>query len=101
MADYAVTDYSAITIEAAALEKQIYFMFTTMSSIANQMVESDLFELFPDGVFKDAAGLMHKIEQNEYDLDVVRKFKRTYVIITATQPKDCKPYQGMRRRQVC
>ena len=30
---------------------------------------------------------MHKIEQNEYDLDVVRKFKRTYVINTATQLK--------------
>ena len=81
VADYVVTDYSAITIEAAALEKQIYFyVYDYEQYCESNGLNLDLFELFPDGVFKDAAGLMHKIEQNEYDLDVVRKFKRTYVI---------------------
>lgn len=48
MADYVVTDYSAITIEAAALEKQIYFyVYDYEQYCESNGLNLDLFELFP------------------------------------------------------
>ena len=80
VADYIITDYSAISIEASALEKRLYFyVYDYDKYCASNGLNIDLYEQMPGCVFKDAAELIQDIQHNNYNFEAIRAFKRKYV----------------------
>ena len=78
--DCVITDYSAITIEAALLGKPVYFyLFDYEDYIAHNGLNVKLFEEFPDCVFSDAKKLMDAVNSGEYDYENYERFCRKYL----------------------
>ncbi|MDD2418716.1 MAG: CDP-glycerol glycerophosphotransferase family protein [Oscillospiraceae bacterium] len=81
VADYVITDYSAISIEAAALEKRVYlYVYDYARYFDSNGLNIDLSKELPGCVFGDAAALMDDIKSNSYDQQVIRSFRDKYVI---------------------
>lgn len=78
--DYLITDYSAIAIEAAILDKKTYyFVFDYEKYKENNGLNIDLYEEMPGFVFKDAKDLIENLEKNEYDMNALKKYKDKYI----------------------
>lgn len=81
VADYVITDYSAISIEASALLKRVYFyVYDYERYIESNGLNIDLYEEMPGCVFSDPGLLMEEIKRGEYNFNAVRLFKEKYVI---------------------
>lgn len=80
IADIAITDYSSFVFESAILEKPTYLYvpdydkYTKMNGL-----NVDIFKELPGYVFKDAKELFQKIDQNNYDKKIIKKFKNKYI----------------------
>lgn len=80
IADYIITDYSAISIEASVLNKPIYFyLYDYNDYCSNNGVNIDLYQEMKSCCFEDAKSLYKSIESKKYDLKLVKKFCNKYV----------------------
>ena len=78
--DCVITDYSAITIEAALLGKPVYFyLFDYEDYLEHNGLNVKLFDEFPDSIFTDPEKLVSAVESGEYDTDNYRRFCRRYL----------------------
>lgn len=79
VADYVVTDYSAISIEAAILNKPVYwYLYDCDLYDQKRGLNIDLFSEVGSAVCLTAAEVKNKI-CDEYDYETLRGFKRKYV----------------------
>lgn len=77
-ADIVITDYSAISIEAAALGKAVYLYVYDLEEYEESVgLNMDLFAELPGCVFRQAAQLAKALEQ-DYDYEAVRAFAKKY-----------------------
>lgn len=78
--DCVITDYSAITIEAALLGKPVYFyLFDYDDYLEHNGLNVKLFEEFPDCIFRDPEELVVAIESGRYDKENYARFCRKYL----------------------
>lgn len=78
--DAVITDYSAITIEAALLGKPVYFyLFDYEDYLDHNGLNVMLSDEFPDCVFRDPKKLVEAIESGEYDMENYRRFCEKYL----------------------
>lgn len=78
--DCVITDYSAITIEAALLGKPVYFyLFDYEDYLDHNGLNVKLFDEFPDCIFRDPEKLADAIDSGEYDMDNYCRFCRKYL----------------------
>ena len=78
--DCVITDYSAITIEAAVLGKPVYFyLYDYEDYLSKNGLNVKLFDEFPDCVFTDAEKLFKAICDGHYDFENYNKFCEKYL----------------------
>lgn len=78
--DCVITDYGAITIEAAVIKKPVYFyMFDYEEYISRNGLNLDPHDEFPNSVFDNAEDLVRAIDSGEYDFDNYERFRAKYV----------------------
>lgn len=79
-ADFVVTDYSAISIEASILEKPVYFYLYDYEEYASENgVNIDFEKEMPGCIFSHAPELVQSIESGHYDISLIKRFKDKYV----------------------
>lgn len=80
IADYIITDYSAISIEASIIDKPILFYVYDYDEYQElEGINIDLYEEFKPYVFKNIKSLYKCIKDNNYNLEVVKQFKNKYI----------------------
>jgi len=80
LADYIITDYSAIAVEAAVLNvKTLYFCYDYEEYREKNGMNIDLYSVMPGLVFKDADGLAEVIKTDSYDQEKLDKYIRDYL----------------------
>ena len=78
--DCVITDYSAITIEAALLKKPVYFyLFDYEDYMSKNGLNVKLFDEFPDSTFTEPKKLMAAISDGRYDHDNYDRFCAKYL----------------------
>lgn len=76
-ADYVITDYSSIALEAAALRKKTYYyLYDHESYCRTNGVNVDLEKEMPGCVFYDAESLNQAIESGKYEMDVLDAYRK-------------------------
>lgn len=84
ISDYIITDYSAISIEASILEKPIYlYCYDYKEYSSYPGINTDLKKEFKNYFFTDAKKLFKKIRTGNYDINIVKEYKRKYVCNTS------------------
>jgi CDP-ribitol ribitolphosphotransferase len=80
IADYVITDYSAISIEAAILNKPVFFyIYDYEKYIKNNGLNIDLKREMKGCCYKKFNSLYQKINVGKYDYEQLKKFKDKYV----------------------
>ena len=83
VADYVITDYSGMMIEAAAIDKPIYLYTYDLDDYKNKPgINIDLEKEFKGFVFKDAVSLFKVLDGKKYDFNLLNSFKNKYVSST-------------------
>ena len=78
--DYLITDYSAIAIEGASINiKTFYFVFDYDSYKDKNGLNIDLYKEMPGYVFNDFKKLYQKLDKEEYDTKILKKYKDKYL----------------------
>ena len=78
--DYVITDYSAIALEAAVLNKRTYYWaYDYKEYLENNGLNINLNEAAPGHVFKDIEDLMANIYNGGYDDDVLTAYRNKYL----------------------
>ncbi len=78
--DFLITDYSAIAIEGAVLDKPTYyFVYDYEEYRQKNGMNIDLFETMPGCVFRDAKELIAKLAAGEYNDDALQNYRRRYL----------------------
>lgn len=78
--DYLVTDYSAIAIEAAVLNKPTYyFVYDYEEYREKNGMNIDLFEEMPNCVFKDAKDLITALQTGEYPQTALDEYRKRFL----------------------
>lgn len=76
-ADYVITDYSSIALEAAVLRrKTYYYLYDYESYCRTNGVNVDLEKEMPGCVFYDAVSLKRAIESGKYDVNVLEAYRK-------------------------
>lgn len=80
VADYVITDYSAISIEACVLDIPLYFYVYDIDEYNEKVgLNIDLEKEMKKVTFKDATKLIKDLEKNKYPYDELKKFKNKYL----------------------
>ncbi|MDD2504686.1 MAG: CDP-glycerol glycerophosphotransferase family protein [Bacilli bacterium] len=80
VADYIITDYSAFSIEASLLNKKLYFyVYDYEEYLKKPGLNIDLYKYFNGYIYKQPKKIIEKIKQEEYDLNLVKKYRKDYV----------------------
>ena len=80
IADYIITDYSAVAFEASILQKQLYFYLYDIEEYReNRGLNIDLQKEMPQSTFLDVKDIIKTIEKNRYNYEELKKFKEKYV----------------------
>lgn len=80
LADYIVTDYSAILFEAVMLDKPVYFYaFDYQEYMGNRSFYIDYQTQIPGPIFKDSKELMDAIAKGKVDKQKIQDFKRLMI----------------------
>lgn len=78
--DCVITDYSAITIEAAVLGKPVYFyLFDYEAYLEHNGLNVSLPDELPSCVFREPRPLLEAIERGDYDWEAYRAFREKYL----------------------
>ncbi len=79
-ADYVITDYSAIALEAAVLRKKtLYWVYDYDEYTRENGLNVDMFESMPGLAFKDANELMAFIDKDEYPMELLDAYRQKYL----------------------
>lgn len=85
IADYVITDYSAIVFEAAILHKPLFFYAYDLDTyIDNRGFYIDYLNEMPGIISKNIARIISAIEKDEYDTKKIQDFREKYVNIKDT-----------------
>ena len=80
VADYVITDYSAMSIEAAILNKPvILYVYDEDKYREYEGINTDLYEDLPGYVFKEEKDIAKLIKEDNYDMEVLTKYRKKYV----------------------
>ena len=80
IADYIITDYSAVAFEASILNKPIYFyVFDIERYKSERGLNIDLLEEMKSCTYKSAREIINSIEEDNYNYDELLKFKNKYM----------------------
>lgn len=80
IADYVITDYSAVCIEASLLNKPVYFyLYDYLDYTKKNGLNVDLKKEMNGCCFTSFKALYKKIEENKYPYKKLEKFKNKYV----------------------
>lgn len=83
IADYVITDYSAIAIEASILEKPIYLYCYDYEEYSKYPgINTNLRKDLKGYIFTDSKKMFRKIEKQEYDINIIKAYKDKYVCDT-------------------
>ena len=86
IADYLISDYSCIIYEAAVLNIPLFFFaFDLQEYLNNRGLTIDYKKILPGIVSSNAKDIIAAIENNQYDINSVTKFREKYV----TNTQDC------------
>ncbi len=78
--DYLITDYSAIALEGAVLNRPTYyFVYDYEEYREKNGMNIDLFEVMPGCVFRDADALMQRLAQGGYPQDTLDAYRADYL----------------------
>lgn len=78
--DFLITDYSAIAIEGAVLNKPTYyFVYDYEEYREKNGMNIDLFETMPGCVFRDAEGLIKSLKAGEYNGEALANYRKRYL----------------------
>ena len=77
--DYVITDYYALMIDAAVINKKILlYVYDYDEYKKNNGVNLDLLNDFPTIAYQDAKKLMNIINKNKYDIKAYHEFQKKY-----------------------
>lgn len=80
IADYVITDYSAISIEAAILDKPVLLYIYDLEKYNEvEGVNPNLNEDLPGYVFDNIGDLYECIKKNKYDKRILERYKEKYI----------------------
>lgn len=80
VADYVITDYSGISVEASILDKNVLlFDYDKIDYMKSEGINVDLSEDLKDYYFEDIYSLVKFIENGKYDKKILRSFRNKYV----------------------
>ena len=80
VADYVITDYSSIALEAAVLRKKtLFWVYDYEEYLENNGLNINLYEAAPGHVFKDINELMKFIDEGRYDMDVLDRYREAWL----------------------
>ena len=80
VADYIITDYSAIVYEAAITKKPIYFYVYDYDTYQiDRGTYTSYLEEMPGPISKDFSDIMQAIKENQYDVERIEKFCNKYI----------------------
>jgi len=78
--DYLITDYSAIAVEAAVLNKKTYYyLYDFDAYMENNGINVSPFESMPGCAFHDAKSLMEDLTAGNYKQDVLDTYRKKYL----------------------
>lgn len=78
--DYLITDYSAIAIEAAILNKKtLYYLYDYEEYAQKNGINVNPFESMPGCAFKEAEELIAYLEMGKYDQKVLQDYREKYL----------------------
>lgn len=81
--DYFITDYSSLAVEAAAINKKTYYyLYDYEDYIKTNGLNLDPLKEFPKITFKNGKKLIENLNNNQYDIESFKQFKKKYL------PKD-------------
>ena len=79
-ADYVITDYSAVSIEASIQKKPVYFFLYDLEEYRKgRGLNTDIYHEIPDAVSMKGSEIIKKIEQEPYDYIKLERFCKKYV----------------------
>ena len=85
VADYVITDYSAIAFETVSLNKPLFFYLYDLDEYNDiRGLNVNLQEKMGSSTRKDIKEIIEIIEKNEYSYEELKKFKEEYVETTDT-----------------
>lgn len=80
VSDYVITDYSAIAIEAAILNKKTYYyLYDYEAYTEHNGINVSPFDSMPGCAFKDAKSLMEDLDSGNYRQDVLDAYRDKYL----------------------
>ncbi|MBO4815557.1 MAG: CDP-glycerol glycerophosphotransferase family protein [Clostridia bacterium] len=80
VADYIITDYSAVAFETSVLVKPIYFYVYDIEHYEKSRgLNVNLFEEMKNGTSKNIVEIIQSIENNRYDFGELEEFKNKYM----------------------
>lgn len=80
VADYIITDYSAIVYEAAITKKPIYFYVYDYDTYQiDRGTYISYLEEMPGPISKEFSKIMQSIQENQYDVQKIEKFCNKYI----------------------
>lgn len=80
ISDYLITDYSAIAIEGLVLDIPLFFYVNDYDEYSEKNgLNIDLFKEMPGYTYKSPEQLMAKLDSNNYDMVLLKKFKDKYL----------------------
>ena len=86
IADYVITDYSAIAFEAVTLEKPVFFyLYDIQEYEQTRGLNIDLKQEMPHSTFTKVEDMINIIESRSYYEEELKKFKEKYVETCDTQ----------------
>ena len=82
IADYIITDYSILSIEASVLEKPVFlYLYDLEEYDKNRGLNVDLCSELKTFTTKTFSDIMNKIKNNDFDINEILKYKEKYIEI--------------------
>ena len=80
IADYIITDYSSIMIEASFMNKPLFlYVYDYDEYVVKNGLNINLFKELPNCVYKKPNEIIKKIENNDYDISIVKNFCNKFI----------------------
>ncbi|WP_317316770.1 CDP-glycerol glycerophosphotransferase family protein [Longibaculum muris] len=80
IADYIITDYSAVLFEASLLKKPIYFYaFDYDTYMKKRSLYIDYYNQLPGPVYQNPKDIINAIQDNHVDYDKIEKFRKLMI----------------------